>query len=426
MTHPVRLFPSILRGAFARAASSLVLPCALLMVGSSLAQAQTFTVLHTFTGGGDGWGPFAGLTIDAAGNLYGSTTEFTVNAPGTVFEMKRHDGGWIFTTLSAPNGFGGRNPFGRPVIGPGGTLYGTTYYGGDGFCTELGCGTVYALRAPQTFCRGVSCPWTGTVDYSFNGPDGDQPASVEPVFDSAGNIYGTTTEGGSGVGNVFELTKSNGQWTETNLHVFSGLDGEYPQSSVTLDAQGNVYGTAYAGGGNGRGTVWELTNNGSGWTFAVLYDFSNPSDGNGPVGAPVFDAAGNLYLPTFSGGANGGGTVFELSPSGGGRNFSLIYSFTGSGYNPGPLDSLTMDAAGNLYGTTNLDGAHGCGSVFKLTRNDGNWSYSDLHDFTCGSDGANPFGGVALDGQGNLYGTTSAGGGGNCSGGCGVVWEITP
>src|SRR5208283_1835846 len=118
-----------------------------LMVMGALAlsaPAQTFTVLHTFTGGGDGWGPFAGLTIDAAGNLYGSTTEFSADAAGTVFELKHRNGAWIFTMLSGNNGFGGRNPFGRPVIGPGGTLYGTTYYGGNGSCTELGCGTVYA------------------------------------------------------------------------------------------------------------------------------------------------------------------------------------------------------------------------------------------------------------------------------------------
>ncbi len=405
----------------------LLLAVFTMVATASIVQAQTFTVLHTFTGGADGWGPFAGVTVDSSGNLYGTTTEFSASAAGTVFELKHRNGAWIFSSLSNFPGVGGRNPFGRPVIGPGGALYGTTYYGGNGFCTELGCGTVYSLRPPQTFCRGVSCPWTETVDYSFNGTDGDQPGGVEPVFDSAGNIYGTTTEGGSGVGNVFELTKSNGTWTATNLHVFSGLDGQYPQSSVTLDAQGNVYGTTYVGGGNGRGTVWRLTNSGLGWAFDVLYDFRNPSDGNGPVGAPVFDSAGNLYAATFSGGANGGGTVFELSPSGAGWNFSLIYSFTGSGYNPGPLDSLTTDVAGNLYGTTNLDGAHGCGAVFKLARNNGNWSYTDLHDFTCGTDGANPFGGVALDAQGNLYGTTSAGGDGNCrAGGCGVVWEITP
>lgn len=426
MTNRLQLSTSVLRNRLRASAFALALVFALNMVAMQSAQAQTFTVIHTFSGGADGYWPYAGVTVDHAGNLYGTTSEYSASAAGTVFQMKNRNG-WIFTTLSNfPGQNDGRVPFGRPVFGPGGALYGTTLYGGSGSCTELGCGEVYSLRPPQTFCRSASCPWTNTVTYSFTGPDGNQPGFVEPVFDSAGNIYGTSTQGGNYVGNVFMLTRSNGQWTATSIHDFDGSDGAYPQSSVTLDARGNVYGTAYYAGPNGTGTVFRLTNSGSGWVEDILYSFPNQSDGNGPVGGLVFDPAGNLFGSTFSGGSNGGGTVFELSPSEGGWNFSVIYSFTGQGYNPGPLDTLTMDAAGNLYGTTNLDGAHGYGSVFKLTRNNGNWTYTDLHDFTNGADGGNPFGGVSLDANGNLYGTTSAGGGGTCYGGCGVVWEIMP
>jgi len=405
--------------------------CTLMLVGGLAlsAQAQTFTVLHTFTGGADGYTPYAGLTLDNAGNLYGTTSEYS-GVGGTAFEIKNRNGAWIFNVLSDfyYYGAGPSIPAGRLVIGPGGTLYGTSFYGGNGACTELGCGTLYALRAPQTFCRSITCPWNVTVEYSFTGPDGNQPFFVDPVFDSAGNIYGSSTQGGAySFGNVFQLSRTNGQWTATSLHDFDVSDGQFPQSSVTLDGQGNVYGTAYAGGPNNRGSVYQLTRSGSGWTFNLLYGFPNSSDGNGPVGGLVFDDAGNLYGSTFSGGANGGGTVFELSPSGGGWNFSVLYSFTGTGYNPGPFDTLTLDAAGNLYGTAYLDGAHGCGSVFELTRNNGNWSYSDLHDFSCGADGAMPVGNVSIDAGGNLYGTASAGGDGYCrAGGCGTVWEITP
>src|SRR5271165_744555 len=143
------------------------------------------------------------------------------------------------------------------------------------------------------------------------------------------------------------------------------------------------------GGARNSGTVYRLTHSGSGWTEDILFSFTGRSDGLGAVGGVVFDKAGNLYGTTQNGGVSGGGTVFELSPSGGGWNFTVLYSLSGQN---GPLDSLALDAAGNLYGTTYADGAYGYGSVFKLTRNDGNWSYTDLHDFTNGDDGGNPIG----------------------------------
>jgi uncharacterized repeat protein (TIGR03803 family) len=405
------------------------------VLGLSLsAVAQNFAVLHTFTGGSDGFTPYAGVSIDNAGNLYGTTTELA-NRGGTAFQMKRRNGGWIFNNLASYVYYlpGPIIPQGRIVAGPGGALYGTSNYGGIIPCTELGCGTVFALRAPQTFCRSVSCPWTTILEYQFNGIDGFEPGFVDPVFDSAGDMYGTTTGGGqSGAGNVFQLTRSNGQWTSTSLHDFAadGSEGRYPYSSVALDAQGNVYGTTLGYGPSDRGTVWRLTHSGSGWSLDILYSFPNDSDGSEPVGGLVFDHSGNLYGTTAVGGVNGGGTVFELSPSGGGWNFSVIYSFTGQveqGTVPGPFDTLAIDASGSLYGTTYADGLNACGNVFKLARNGGNWNYTSLHDFSCGADGAYAIGGVSLDADGNLYGTASAGGNlNNCYQGCGVVWEITP
>jgi uncharacterized repeat protein (TIGR03803 family) len=152
-----------------------------------------------------------------------------------------------------------------------------------------------------------------------------------------------------------------------------------------------------------------------------LYAFQGAGDGGTPFGGLVFDSTGNLYGATSTGGSGGGGTVYELASSGGGWSFGVIGSFAGSAYLPGPYDSLTMDAAGNLYGTTYKDGANGAGSVFKLTPSNGGWTLTDLYDFTGGKDGGLPYGGVLVDGNGNLYGTASQGG----ANGYGVVWEIT-
>ena len=424
-SHPHNLQRTVLR---------LTIFCVFGVLAVRPAQAQTFTVLHTFTGGGDGYTPYAGVTIDRGGNLYGTTTELAGRG-GSAFQMKARNGGYIVNTLATYVYWqpGPIIPQGRLIPGPGGALYGTSNYGGSVPCTELGCGTVFALRASQTFCRSVSCPWATVVEYQFNGVDGFNPGFVDPVFDSAGNMYGTTSGGGQGsTGNIFQLTRSNGQWTATSLHDFAanGSEGEFPYSTVARDAQGNIYGTAYYSGPHNRGTVWGLTHSGSGWTFAILYSFPNTADGSSPVGGLVLDQSGNLYGTTATGGLSGGGTVFELSPSGGGWNFSVLYSFTGQevqGSPPGPFDTLAIDAAGSLYGTTYADGANACGNVFKLSRNNGNWNYASLHDFTCGADGAYAVGGVSLDASGNLFGTSSAGGNlNNCFQGCGVVWKITP
>jgi len=217
------------------------------------------------------------------------------------------------------------------------------------------------------------------------------------------------------------------------LHNFTGPDGAYPYSGLIFDHAGNLYGTTGYGGANDMGTVFELSPNGPGWTLTTLYDFQGTTDGSSPSATLMFDPAGNLYGATVTGGVNGGGTVFRLSPSGGSWNFSLLYSLTGQitdkSY-PGVYNALVMDAAGNLYGAAYHDGGNGNGAIFKLTPASGTWTYTSLHDFTGGADGADPLGGVIFDTHGNLFGTTVLGGmtgGENCySQGCGVVWEITP
>ncbi len=185
------------------------------------------------------------------------------------------------------------------------------------------------------------------------------------AFDSAGNLYGSTAfRYGNPDGTVFELMNSGGTWTIDALYSFFGET--YVDSGLAVDSAGNVYGTTWSEAGT-CGTVFELTPSGSGWVFNTIYSFTCGDDGAAPEGTPVLDQAGNLYGTTHSGGSGGGaGTVFELSPSGGGWTFSLLYSFVeGIG---GPGSALTMDPAGNFYGTTVKDGANSQGNVFKLTR----------------------------------------------------------
>jgi len=269
------------------------------------------------------------------------------------------------------------------------------------------------------------------VLYGFTGAgDGGEPGYGDLVFDQAGNLYGTTITGGVGncnspsetCGVVYKLTPSNGGWTESVLYSFAGgSDGGNPYAGVIFDAAGNLYGTTALGGQYGNGTVYQLTPSGSGWVESILYAFHGGDDGVNPTGGLIFDQSGNLYGTTSAGGPGGGGTVFMLKPSNGNWTFSVAHTFTGSGSSPGPSDSLIMDAAGDLYGTTASAGAYLTGSVFKLTPFHGGWTETDLYTFTCDV-GCYPHGSVLLDATGNLYGTAELGG----TGSGGIVWEITP
>ncbi len=407
------------------AAITLVTVFLFLVTSTRPGQAQTFTVLHTFTGAGDGHAPYTGLTFDRAGNLYGTTTD--AYGPGTVFQMKRRNGSWVLNTLHTFSSSDGYLPHGGVTFGPDGSLYGTTSTGGGSSCGgEDVCGSVYNLRPPSRACASTLCPWVFTKLYEFQGGnDAADPGHVKPIFDVAGNLYGTTVEGGGLMndGTVFELIPSGSGWTESLLQTNMGN----PNSGLIMDRAGNLYGTSTSGG-----TVFELSLSGSGWTLQTLFRFpADGSDGTNPWGALIMDGAGNLYGTTNSDGPGGGGTVFEMSPSGGGWTFSLLYSLAGR-RNGGPYESLAMDAAGNLYGTTVKGGPNECGNVFRLSPTPNGWAYTDLHDFTCRADGQAPYGGPIVDASGNIYGTAAYGGmfGGDCNGpngiGCGTVWKITP
>ena len=392
------------------------------------AQAQTFTVIHNFTGGRDGSNPQAGLTMDRAANLYG-TTSFGggPNSLGTVFQLQRSGSNWIFRPL---HGFGGGSdgvvPLARVTLGPDGNLYGTTTFGGGGSCQGFfpGCGTVFSLTPPAAVCSSALCPWTETVLYRFQGDSAGGLPYGDVIFDQSGNLYGTTAMGGAptcqipgGCGVVYELTRAGQDWSESVLYSFTGgSDGATPMAGVILGADGNLYGTTQ---GINYGNAFQLVPSGSGWTENTLHTFQGGSDGGIPEAGLVFDGSGRLYGATTVGGANDGGTVFDLTLSDGNWEFAVDYAFVGNG---GPYADLVVDAAGNLYGTTLNDGRYSCGAVFKLTHSGSSWIYSSLHDFTCGTDGGFPWSNVVFDANGNLYGTASTGG----TRDSGVVWEITP
>ena len=418
MANPRQLRNLIFSLSSGAATAALAIAFLLIVAAPQPAQAQTFNVIYTFTGGQDGAFPYAGVTMDKAGNLYG-TASYGGAGYGTVYQLKHKGSGWIVNPVySFTGGSDGSNPYARVIFGPNGALYGTTTQGGYGY------GTVFNLRPSVRACTTPSCPWTETVLYAFKGADGAFPKYGDLLFDQAGNIYGTTHDGGpSFFGTVYELTPSGSGYTESVLYSFaSSNDGGNPFNGVIFDNAGDLYGTTGYGGLSIYGTVFELTRSGPGWTENVLYSFLGRSDGSYPFAGLIFDQSGNLYGATTDSGTGGGGTVFELTPSGGSWTFSLVYSLTGKlTYGCGPAGTLVMDGAGNLYGTTVCDGAHGRGSVFKLTPSDGNWMYTSLHDFTGGNDGANPSSNVVFDAKGNLYGTVNGG-----SQGVGVVWEITP
>jgi len=386
------------------------------------------SALYNFAGGSDPKLPYAGLIFDKAGNLYG-TTEFggTYNQ-GTVFEITPNSGGyWTESVLYNFTGSAdGGQPYASLALDAAGNLYGTTNFGGSANC-NLGCGTVFKLTPG-------SSGWTETVLYTFTGGSDGREPYARLLFDAAGNLYGSTLLGGNvgsvcstGCGTAFKLTPGSSGWTESVLYAFEGgADGASPYDGLAFDATGNLYGTAYAGGTSGNGAIFKLTPGSSGWTQSVLHAFTGGYDGQYSYGDLILDAAGNLYGTAFQGGGKGYGVVFELLPnSKGGWKQRVLHSFLNTPAG-NPVAGLVMDTAGNLYGTTMLGATQsscggGCGTLFKLApASSGGWTYKVVHVFGQGTDGYHPTGDLILDSGGNLYGTTQAGG----AQGSGLVFEI--
>ncbi|MGA8763481.1 MAG: choice-of-anchor tandem repeat GloVer-containing protein [Candidatus Sulfotelmatobacter sp.] len=361
-------------------AAFFMLAAASLMFHGKAAEAQTLTTLYPFAGGSDGGFPAGGLILDAHGNLYGTAEGF--QSDGTVFEL-------------------------TPVSGGG---------------------------------------WTLTTLYTFQGgSDGAAPVA-NLVFDGNGNLFGTTTAGGGGscsqgCGTVFELSPNgSGGWTKTGLYQFQGgSDGSDPNAALVFDSAGNLYSTTNLGGGNcsasslGCGTVFQLSPlAGGGWSESILHRFGRGNDGSLPEGGLIFDASGNLYGTTFSGGivnsacSSGCGIVFALSPAaGGGWTEKGLRAFTGAGDGAHPGAGLIFDNMGKLDGTTELGGSFNLGVVYRLVASSGGpWVEHVLHNFKGAPDGGAPSSALVSDAGGNLYGTTPIGGTKSCA--CGTLYRLTP
>lgn len=392
--------------AYCTALTALFAPM-FLIAATHLAQAQTFRAVYSFQDKKDGRNPQVGLFTDA---IYGTT--FLGGDPtcgcGTIFKLL--PGGTI-RTLHTFVGTDGANPTAGLVEDNNGNLFGTTSQGGNG---SSSAGTVFKLAPPAT----VGAPWTETVLHTFTGgADGAHPYAGL-ILDSAGNLYGTTNGGGAfNYGTVFKLDSTG---NETVLYSFTGFpDGASPYAGVVQDSAGNLYGTTGEGGAFNHGTVYKLDSSG---IETVLHSFNGGTDGAYPCGGLTLDAAGNLYGIANEGGATGNtgdnGTMFELNNAG---SFTVLHTFSGGVGGANPAAGMILNSVGKLLGVTTEGGDRDDdGTVFELDPTTG--IFSLLHTFTAGSGGAYPYTGLILDSAGNLYGATVDGG----TSKRGLVFEITP
>ncbi len=328
----------------------------------------------------------------------------------------------------------GQEPDGALIADATGAFYGTTLVGGlrGAYCGLGGCGLVYKV-AP----RGPG--YAESVIYRFHGPSGSGNDGTSPIgalaAGSHGVLYGVTYAGGTvrSLGTVFALTPSASGYTETILHIFpaSSSDGELPCAGVTLDKSGALYGTTAEGGAHGGGTVFKLTPSPSGYSETILHSFGQ-SDGVGPQATLVFDGHGTIYGTTTGhatncGGVGNHGTVFSLTPSGSQYIAHVLFKFPNSKVGFGPNSSLLIGKDGALYGTTDVGGSHGEGTVYELVPNASGFTFKSLYDFRFPA-GIGP-NGVVAGPMGSLYGTVTSGGDSipGCNRvGCGVVFKLTP
>ena len=333
------------------------------------------TPLYAFAGGNDGFSPQSGVVFGPNGSLYGTTTAGGVGCGswgcGTVFNLRPPATAckaalcpWAETVLYRfEGGNDGATPAsGDVVFDQEGSLYGTTTFGGTGNnCTGTGCGAVYKLTPSGS-------GWTECVIYSFSG--GAYPNGV--IFDNAADLlYGTTSSGNMYDGEIFQLTPSGCSSTERLLYGFDdGTDGGFPEGGVIFDPAGNLYGTTSDGGPGHGGTVFELIkHNNGGFSFSLIYGFtaSQQFQFQGPFGSLVMDAAGNLYGTTYEEGLYGEGTVFELMLNADSSwTYKDLHDFDGSdGANP--VGNVILDANGNIYGTASEGGRYGSGVAWEIT-----------------------------------------------------------
>jgi uncharacterized repeat protein (TIGR03803 family) len=356
----------------------------------SLACVSNFSLLYSFAGGsGDSADPYHTLIQGSDGDFYGTTNAGGSSNDGTIFKISPSGIESVFYSFASV-------PYSGLVQGSDGNIYGTTASGGTS-----GRGTVFKITPSGT----------ETVLYSF--PAGSSDPYTGLIQGSDGNFYGTTGAGGAtDDGTVFKVTPSG---TETVLHAFAktGTDGQTPYAGLIQGSDGNLYGTTYFGGAHGFGTVFKVT---PGGTETVLYSFAGGNDGEHPYAGVIQGSDGNFYGTTYQGGASGYGTVFKLTPSG---IETVLYTFAGGSSDGAyPEAGVIQGSDGNFYGSTLQGGASGLGLVFKLTPSG---TETILHAFAGASDGANPTANLVLGSDGNLYGSTSAGG----SSGDGTFFKVS-
>ncbi len=397
-------------------------------VGDRSAGPKTSIVAFLFTfHGPDGANPTGRLVADGRGALYGTTLNGGAYNAGAVFKLSPAAGHYteeVLHSFQGPPG-DGANPQGGVILANG-TIYGTTLGGGSGSCGSTGgCGTVFAITQSGT-------GYQETVLHAFQGGhnDGAIPGG-DLVIDPAGVIYGATGSGGlHDRGTVFRLASDGPGYTMTLLHNFgAGGDGQAP-TGLTGDGNGVLFGVTGFGGKYHEGTAFALTPQGPRYHEAVLHSFGGPGDGARPSGQLALDRRGALFGTTEfgrNGAAQCCGTAFKLTPAGAGYDERLVFDFQrgSGGIAPSPL---VEKKEGVLYGTAadgGRHGSHGRGTVFELMPTGGHYTELVLHDFLGGRDGANPSGALLTDRLGALYGVTANGGGGACTRGCGLVFELT-
>ncbi|HLY20746.1 MAG TPA: choice-of-anchor tandem repeat GloVer-containing protein, partial [Bryobacteraceae bacterium] len=358
----------------------------------TLSAAGQESTVASFPGPADGSEPDSGAVLDSGGNLYGVSSGGGLDNQGAVYEITA--AGVLKLLHSFTGGADGGSPSGFLTLDSSGNIYGTASSGGS-----HGWGLVYKLDS--TLHEKVLYNFTG-------GADGGGPVGGV-IRDSAGNLYGTTSPDSNDLGVIFKVDTSG---NETVLYAFTGgSNGDRPSGGLFRDSAGNVYGATEYGGSSDAGVVFQLTNAGQ---YNLLHEFSGGNDGGLPTAGVVSDSAGNLYGCTSSGGRTGNGTIFKLA--GPNATFSTLFTFGGA---DGPdCQGVASDSAGSLYGAA-LGRLSGDGEVFKL---DTAGNLTVLHSFRGGADGSRPLAGPTIDAAGNIYGTTALGGAYDS----GVAYKVVP
>lgn len=390
-----KCFGGFLRG-LTKTVLSQLLSLATVVMFATPGVAQNYKILHNFDKK-DGVFPRTGVTLDAAGNVFGVSNIGGAYGFGDVYRISPPSNEFFAIDFSSPKNGGG--PHGPLAIDGAGNLFGASPGGGEG------CGTVFEWKAGETTLHFIPLPATA----------GCHPYS-NVVIDKAGNLFGTVVEAGANKdGGIFELS-AGGKFSL--VYSFNAAVDGTQTNGLAIDNAGNVYGTNFSGGANGSGTLFALGTNG---TFRIIHAFSGGYDGQAPDSIVTIDSQGNIY-GTTSGGGNSCGLIYKFDKTGA---ETVLYAFDCVIGN-GPEGPFTFDAQGNLYGTVVGRGAYGAGTIFKL---DPSGNLTVIHNFGYYPDGYTPYTGLVQDQTGNFYGTTSLGGTGICGQeyyGCGVVFEITP